>query len=119
MKTITRFFLRIIRIITSLPLIKSLISLFTVLMSYRIIKFIWYFNKLIIYLCGLVSVGFSWPDFTVLTEMKLAYDGLKLYILDFLNQDTPIVKESIKSTKNDIVEIIKNEQIKERFTHKD
>jgi hypothetical protein len=41
-KNITRFFLSIIRRIVSLPLIKPIIALFTVLMSYRIVKFIWY-----------------------------------------------------------------------------
>jgi len=50
---IHKFYNKIMRI----KLIKAVMGVFTVLMSYKIIKFIWYFNKAIIYIIGLLFVG--------------------------------------------------------------
>jgi len=88
-----------------IKLIKAVMGVFTVLMSYKIIKFIWYFNKAIIYIIGLLFVGVNWSDYRIISEIKLIYDSLVLYLLSFL-PDNDVTDEMSNSTKNDIKEII-------------
>jgi hypothetical protein len=108
---ITRSIHRLYSSISNLPLIKSLLGLIAIVYSYRIVKFIWYFNKAIIYVLGLVFVGFNWDDYNVLTEIKLAYNALKLYILSFFNPKTPIISKNVKNTIKDIDLILEAEKV--------
>lgn len=91
--------------IMKIKLIKALIGLITVLMSYKIVNYFFKFNKLIIYLFGLIFVGFNWSDYHVLNEIKLIWDSLKLYFLNLL-PNNEITDEMKVSTKKDMTEII-------------
>jgi hypothetical protein len=106
---ITQFYARL----RNNKLIKALLRVYTLLLSYRIIKYFWYFNKVILYLLGLLFVGVNWSDFQILTDIKLLWDGIKLYFLSFFNPETKIIKESIKSTKTDIKDLITAEHLRD------
>jgi hypothetical protein len=97
-----------------IKLIKALLGLFTVLMSYKLVNYLFKFNKLIFYLFGLIFVtqgeGINWNDYQVLNEMKLIWDSVKLYLLSYFpfsyggkNDITDGLKDS---TRKDIKEII-------------
>lgn len=109
MKNLIKFFKNFILKLNKNKLVKSLVGLFTVLMSYRIIKLIWYFNKLIIYLLGLIFVGFNWSDLKIFNDLKLGYDSFKLYILNWFNPNNDYVKNKIIKTETDIKDLIRKE----------
>ena len=88
-----------------IKLVKALVGVFTVLFSYKIIKYLVYWNKILIYLLGLMFVGFNWSDYQFISDMKLTFDGIKLYILSYF-PDTSTVKEMKDSTRSDIKDII-------------
>jgi len=95
--------------IIKIKIIKALLGVITVLMSYKLVNYLFKFNKLIFYLFGLIFVtqgeGFNWNDYHVLNEMKLIWDSVKLYILTFF-PNNEITDEMKVSTKKDIKEII-------------
>jgi len=101
MLTFHKLYKKIIKI----KIIKALIGLITVVMSYKTVNYFFKFNKLIIYLFGLIFVGFNWNDYHVLNEIKLIWDSVILYILSYLpnNEITDDIKDS---TKKDMKEII-------------
>ena len=74
-------------------------------MSYRIVKFTWYFNKLIIYLIGAIFVGFNWGDYPYLKEIGIIYDYVVLYIFGWLpdNQTADSIKTSKKENIKSII----------------
>ena len=88
-----------------IKLIKALISVFTVLLSYSLIRYLWYFNKVIIYLFGLIFVGVNWNDYHIFKEIKLIYDSVVLYILSYFPSNE-ITNEIKDSTRKDIKGII-------------
>jgi hypothetical protein len=88
-----------------IKIIKALLGVITVLMSYKLVNYLFKFNKLIFYLFGLIFVGFNWNDYHVLNEMKLIWDSVKLYFLTFF-PNNEITDEMKVSTKKDIKEII-------------
>lgn len=77
------WFGKIYKAITKFRIIRAVMALISVLMSYKIIKFLWYFNKAFIYLIGLVFVGFNWNDYRLFTEIKLIYDSIILWFISF------------------------------------
>jgi hypothetical protein len=88
-----------------IKIIKALLGVITVLMSYKLVNYLFKFNKLIFYLFGLIFVGFNWNDYHVLNEMKLIYDSVKLYLLSYFPNNN--ITDGIKdSTRKDIKEII-------------
>ena len=89
-----------------IKIIKAFLGLITVIMSYKLVNYFFKFNKIIMYLLGLVLVGTSWEDLKILSSIKLIYDDFKLYVLSFFNQDTEIIKNKTFETKNDIKKII-------------
>jgi len=88
-----------------IKLIKALMGIITILLSYRFIKYLLYWNKLILYLLGLLFVGFNWNDYKFLNEIKLIWDSIKLYFLNLLPENEK-VNEIKVSTKKDMNEII-------------
>lgn len=91
--------------IMRIKLIKAIMGLITVLLSYKIIKYFWYFNKVIIYIIGMIYVGINWSDIQFLNEIKLIWDSIKIYILNNLPSNE-ITKDMIDATKSDIKEVI-------------
>jgi hypothetical protein len=89
-----------------IKIIKAFLGLITVIMSYKLVNYFFKFNKIIMYLLGLVFVGISWEDLKILSTIKLIYDDFKLYVLSFFNQDSSIIKNKTIETKNDIDKII-------------
>jgi hypothetical protein len=91
--------------IMKIKLIKALLGVVTIILSYSIIRNFIKFNKIIIYLFGLLFVGINWSDYHLLKEMKLIYDSIVLYILSYFPKN--IMTDEIKdSTRKDITEII-------------
>jgi hypothetical protein len=97
--------------------IKALMTLISILMSYKIIKFLWYFNKAFIYLIGLVFVGFNWNDYRIFTEIKLIYDSLILWFISFL-PNNPVSYDLQNKVEKDIKNIlIKDKAIDDLKSH--
>jgi hypothetical protein len=63
-----------------IKIIKALYGVITILLSYSLVRYFLYFNKLILWLIGLIFVGFNWSDYHIFKELRLIYD-LKNYIL--------------------------------------
>jgi hypothetical protein len=74
-------------------------------MSYKIIKFLWYFNKAFIYVLGLIFVGFNWSDYRLFTEIKLIYDSLILWGMNFFPKN-PVAYDLKNKVEKDIKEIL-------------
>jgi hypothetical protein len=94
--------------ILKIKLVKALSGVITVLLSYSLIRYFIYFNKLIIWLIGLIFVGVNWSDYHLIKELKLIFDSIKLFILGYfpVNEMTEEIKDN---TRNDIKEIIKKD----------
>ena len=91
--------------IMKIKLIKALLGVVTIILSYSIIRNFIKFNKIIIYLCGLLFVGINWSDYHLLKELKLIYDSIVLYLLSYFPNN--VMTDEIKdSTKKDIKGII-------------
>ena len=67
---ITRFTKNVISYITKIKWVKALLALIAILMSYKLIRYFWYFNKIIIYLLGLIFAGINFNDYHFLNEIK-------------------------------------------------
>ena len=76
-KTFHRYFKKIMKI----KIIKALLGVFTVLMSYKLVRNLLYFNKFFIWLIGLVFVGFNLNDYHLFKELLLIINDKKNYIL--------------------------------------
>jgi hypothetical protein len=99
------FLHKIYNTLMKIKFIKALMALISVLMSYKIIKFLWYFNKAIIYVLGLIFVGFNWSDYRLFTEIKLIYDSLILWGMSFFPKN-PVAYDLKNKTEKDIKEIL-------------
>jgi hypothetical protein len=99
------FLHKIYNTLMKIKFIKALMALISVLMSYKIIKFLWYFNKAIIYVLGLIFVGFNWTDYRLFTEIKLIYDSLILWGMSFFPKN-PVAYDLKNKTEKDIKEIL-------------
>jgi hypothetical protein len=91
--------------------IKALMALLSVLMSYKIIKFLWYFNKAFIYILGLIFVGFNWSDYRLFTEIKLIYDSIILWFIAFF-PNNPVSYDLKNKVDKDIRETLIQDKIK-------
>jgi len=89
-----------------IKIIKKVLALITLIFSYKIVKYFWNFNKIILYCLSVIFAGISWDEYSILNEIKLGYDAVKLYILSFFNQDSGFIKNKTIETKNDIKQII-------------
>jgi len=79
-------------------------------MSYKLIRYFIKFNKFIIYLLGLIIVGFNWQDYQIINDIKLGYDSLKLHVLSYFNQENDFIKDKVNKTEKDIKQIVVKEQ---------
>jgi hypothetical protein len=95
-----------------IKIIKAFLGLITVIMSYKLVNYFFKFNKIIMYLLGLVFVGISWEDLKIFKSIKLIYDDFKLYVLSFFNQDSSIIKNETTETKKEIKTIIEKDEVK-------
>jgi hypothetical protein len=95
--------------------IKALMTLISVLMSYKIIKFLWYFNKAIIYVLGLIFIGFNWSDYRIITEIKLIYDSIILWFISF-TPNNPISYDIKNKVEEDMKEIMRIDNLKKHTT---
>ena len=99
------FLHKIYNSILKIRFIKALMTLISVLMSYKIIKFLWYFNKAFVYVLGLIFVGFNWSDYRLFTEIKLIYDSIILWFISFAPKN-PVSYDLKIKTEEDIKEIL-------------
>jgi len=90
--------------------IKALLAFIGILMSYKLIRYFIKFNKFIIYLLGLIIVGFNWQDYQIINDIKLGYDSLKLHVLSYFNQENDFIKDKVNKTEKDIKQIVVKEQ---------
>jgi hypothetical protein len=105
LKNFHKFTNRLYNKLLKIKLVKAIIPVFTVLLSYSIVRYFLYFNKLIIWLLGFIVVGFNWNDYQFLKEIKLLWDSLKLYVLRLFPNNE--IVENIKDTKkSDMKQII-------------
>src|SRR5882757_9418729 len=95
-KRTSRFFKNIYSYIVKIKWIKALLAFIGILMSYKLIRYFIKFNKFIIYLLGLIIVGFNWQDYQIINDIKLGYDSLKLHVLSYFNQENDFIKDKVK-----------------------
>jgi archaellum component FlaC len=107
------FIARLYDSLMKVKFIKALMTLISVLMSYKIIKFLWYFNKAFIYILGLIFVGFNWSDYRILIEIKLIYDSIILWFMNFFPKN-PIAYDLKVKTEKDLKEILIQDKIKSK-----
>ena len=90
MKKLIQIATRFVKNIYNIKLFKQIINLITLIYNYRIVKYLWSFNKIILYYLGILFVGISfnnWDSFELFNEIKLFYDGIKLYVLNFFKSE--------------------------------
>ena len=109
-KRTSRFFKNIYSYIVKIKWIKALLAFIGILMSYKLIRYFIKFNKFIIYLLGLIIVGFNWQDYQIINDIKLGYDSLKLHVLSYFNQENDFIKDKVNKTEKDIKQIVVKEQ---------